>query len=673
MLRHRCLMLVLTAAMLLGTGLTGCTGGRPALGTAPGPGTQQLAGPLSALPAPQQLAPRLLPRSGAFVPADLYSSGAGYEDELPHNRVARAGDAASLSPHYPAGGVNGLAYAVYRFSVAGYSGPPQLHLRWQGLPPEDGVAFAGLGDFAAGRWDWRPIPYNGELDLGDMAPYLAGAGNLLLVLAVQGETAQTVASLRLGDVDLFDVLLLDRRVVAAPYTVQFDASHLLPNGGTVVNYEWDLDGNGSYELDTDASAYTSHLYTSAATLTPGVRLTLAEGLQATAQASLRVLDGVWETYALTPPPDSAFTYGQPCLANVGGRAAVAYMRFEHKTAGEVQWTEQSIHYTYADAALSASGWSAPATAVAYNEDSAHLSLLPSLADVGGQPAICYNTTASQLCYLRASDALGANWPASPVALANDASAQFDADMKLILGRPAIAYIAYVGPFEIDLKYIRADDATGNAWPGSPTTWPVFSGNWSTHDVRPPCSLAQLGVYPAATAWDGVGGTGIFRLSWGNDGGPGTWTINRDVPQPGAYMAAGQLNSWSGGAMAGADLTNNMYPVVGWSDDIYDDNANWYTQTIEPLPDCQSFSWGGYCLQYDAGICYQDYDNQDLRFCGITGPNASHQLELAPQLVDGGDYIGYRCNMAVIDYVPCIAYEQLDFEFQPAAIYCAVMR
>ena len=43
------------------------------------------------------------------------------------------------------------------------------------------------------------------------------------------------------------------------------------------------------------------------------------------------------------------------------------------------------------------------------------------------------------------------------------------------------------------------------------------------------------------------------------------------------------------------------------------------------------------------------------------------------MVDDGAYIGYECEMIVLDGVPMIVYEQRDFEMAPYAIKFAVLR
>lgn len=71
-------------------------------------------------------------------------------------------------------------------------------------------------------------------------------------------------------------------------TVSFDGSASSDPDGTIAKYEWDLDGNGSYETDTGTTASTSRAYTTAASLTVRLRVTDNNGVSATTTRSLRI-------------------------------------------------------------------------------------------------------------------------------------------------------------------------------------------------------------------------------------------------------------------------------------------------------------------------------------------------------------------------------------------------
>lgn len=76
--------------------------------------------------------------------------------------------------------------------------------------------------------------------------------------------------------------------------VSFDASASSDPDGTIAKYEWDLDGNGSYETDTGTAATTSRAYASPASLIVGLRVTDNLGVTAITTRTLQV--------SVPPPP-----------------------------------------------------------------------------------------------------------------------------------------------------------------------------------------------------------------------------------------------------------------------------------------------------------------------------------------------------------------------------------
>ncbi len=60
-------------------------------------------------------------------------------------------------------------------------------------------------------------------------------------------------------------------------------------GGTIVDYKWDLDGNGTYETDTGASPTVSKTFSATGTTTIGVQVTDSNGATATASLPVKVL------------------------------------------------------------------------------------------------------------------------------------------------------------------------------------------------------------------------------------------------------------------------------------------------------------------------------------------------------------------------------------------------
>jgi len=88
-------------------------------------------------------------------------------------------------------------------------------------------------------------------------------------------------------------------------TVNFDASSSSSPNGAIVKYEWDLDGNGTYETNTGATAIASSSYGVAGSVTVGLRVTDTAGKTATSSETVSI-DGA-----------GAGSYSARVLATVG--------------------------------------------------------------------------------------------------------------------------------------------------------------------------------------------------------------------------------------------------------------------------------------------------------------------------------------------------------------------
>ena len=92
-------------------------------------------------------------------------------------------------------------------------------------------------------------------------------------------------------------------------TVLLDASGSSDPDGQVVKYEWDLDGNGSYEVDTDTSPEAARAFSTPGEHQVGLRVTDDEGTTATTTRTVTVT-------APNQPPTASFT-ASPNPASVG--------------------------------------------------------------------------------------------------------------------------------------------------------------------------------------------------------------------------------------------------------------------------------------------------------------------------------------------------------------------
>jgi hypothetical protein len=145
--------------------------------------------------------------------------------------------------------------------------------------------------------------------------------------------------------------------------------------------------------------------------------------------------------------------GQFCsLASIDGYPAIAYSDFDHL----------GLHYRRAEDPFGME-WGDP---VDMSWPLPPKACYICLAEINGRPAISYNNhveegVSGQLCYLRANDAKGADWPDSAQILDSAGQAGEDSYLTIIDGFPAIAYFS--DKPTSSLNYIRSTDPDGANW------------------------------------------------------------------------------------------------------------------------------------------------------------------------------------------------------------------
>jgi hypothetical protein len=158
----------------------------------------------------------------------------------------------------------------------------------------------------------------------------------------------------------------------------FNASLSFDPDGTIVNYEWDLDGDGAYEQSGPALVEVTHTYTEDQTLVTTLRVTDNLGAQTTHGWPYVVGTGEsyvgWSTHAIDPgPPAQAYRVR---AAIVGGRPVV--------TLGTD--SDQALYYYYPSSG-------SPGDTADWTRETIENSITVrgdvGLVDIGGQPAVAY--------------------------------------------------------------------------------------------------------------------------------------------------------------------------------------------------------------------------------------------------------------------------------------------
>ncbi|MCC7477024.1 PKD domain-containing protein [bacterium] len=268
-------------AMLL---LSACGSGDKALeGSARGPLVSEApqSGRVTPAQPPQAAAPlklagptQLLAQRGAsFTLADGYSDGADFDPGLPSNRVSPAGTTAGFIPDFGPGdsGLGNLAYCVYAFSLPDYNNdaPVDIQLTFSDAPAA-GDCYVALSDFDGGFWSWFSLPGDGRLLFPGFTEYISPSDIHLLCVAIRGSDAAILDSIQIStEQPPVASIVPDSDSGIAPLTVQFDGSASMDPDGTLVNFEWDLDGDGLFNETGAEQTAAGQNMASATYSTPG--------------------------------------------------------------------------------------------------------------------------------------------------------------------------------------------------------------------------------------------------------------------------------------------------------------------------------------------------------------------------------------------------------------------
>ncbi len=264
-----------------------------------------------------------------------------------------------------------------------------------------------------------------------------------------------------------------------------DASQSSDLDGTIEQYEWDTDGNGSFE--TNSGSDSTILLTTDTLGSYAVRVRVTDDAGGMAIASALISVHGWK---LTAPDNANDTGYNSCLVLVNGKPAMCYY----------DATVSETHYVRAQDEAGAS-WGTPVTLGGSTQYSW-------MAIVNGRPAIAYSALTDML-YVRALDSDGIAWPA-PVTVDSSGDTGLYNSLAVINGNPALSYF---NGTTMDLRYARATDADGTAW-DTPVTVD-FLGSTGAYT-----SLAEVNGRPAISYYNVTNGD--LRFVRGADAVGLTW-------------------------------------------------------------------------------------------------------------------------------------------------------
>lgn len=224
--------------------------------------------------------------------------------------------------------------------------------------------------------------------------------------------------------------------VAIGQTVNFTAGSSVDLDGSIAKYEWDLDGNGSFNIDSGTDPTASGKYNRAGHFAANIRVTDNEGEQTNSSLGITVrgLDAVQLA-------ESGSTSSIK-LEQIGGLPAMAFLNKANNRPYFMQAQDSA-----------GSAWNNPVKVFDDNDVLYRLSL----AEVSGNPAmVFYDSIATRAKYVRADDAAGTSWGAPVIFHAADTGGS--SDLTVINGNPAILHRG-----ANSVHYTRASNANGTAW------------------------------------------------------------------------------------------------------------------------------------------------------------------------------------------------------------------
>jgi hypothetical protein len=364
---------------------------------------------------------------------------------------------------------SGVQFGVYQFTPA--SSPLSVDVALDSA--HTSAAWIGVADFTAQRWRFSG-PCSAPQNIGlDAATDESPQGHVYVAVVAAPIASAKVDQLVLHGQGTPPVAAFANlpQNSGLPLTMGFDASASRDPDGSIVKYEWDMDHDGVYELDSGSAPAAQHVFTAVGAYTIGLRVTDDGG--ATAETS-RQLE-VWND----APVDSAQYAGDGCsLAMVDGRPAISYSSSKDSLDANLMYIRA------ADAAGGA--WGSPV--VVANPCHTYTQLLV----VDGHPAICYQDVTDPnnpvLKFVRAADADGAGWNA-PV-LIDSAHSAYQAGFAIVDGKPAVGYRTFGDTG--GQSFCQAADADGTAW-NAPV---LVDGNAVFGPAT--CSMAVADGNPALT-------------------------------------------------------------------------------------------------------------------------------------------------------------------------------
>ncbi|MCC7477013.1 PKD domain-containing protein [bacterium] len=299
-----CLPLIMLGLLLSGLCLllaqAGCAGsgssgygsaagpGRSGIPSQPAPSSPRVAQPPVALPTAEQLQilAGMPQRAGSYLPQDLELNGSNCLTS-PSANISVSANGLVFDPATPQNGLKGMAFALYQFSVPDYAGLPELHFEWSAVSGSLSDASIMVLNVQTGRWEAYGLDLSLKVTLPQLAAYFDANGILSCAVVIGADAPAELSRIRLGSQPPVVVVSSAPLLAFPPQHFDFDASASSDPDGSIVEYLWDPEGDGSF-VSSGADPHFGYDYEFIFNNAPRIRVLDDSGTYSEAQIEMRL-------------------------------------------------------------------------------------------------------------------------------------------------------------------------------------------------------------------------------------------------------------------------------------------------------------------------------------------------------------------------------------------------
>jgi hypothetical protein len=460
---------------------------------------------------PALAAPSALDHAASFAPGVRYLYGSQYEGALPSSRITVDGVTLKLEASAAPTALDDYAYALWMVDMSTYSGPSLLGVDWEGGVTPAGT-YVSIANWTTNQWDWRAAPATPETEIGPYSDYVSSNGRMIIAVASASSATATLERVYFGlpplaaplNVMATDSAFPDKVVVswdppagAAPDSYSVWRTDQQPPAYAQIGTSAALTFEDTtavpdtvywYAVKSSKAGYDDSAFSAsdsgvsgnggigwtisvASTVTPVLdpqSISLAEVSSNPAVVYNRnavgygihyvraqdTVGGSWGGTQLLQPSGQ-----ETQLRFIGGRPGISYTDGAGGTDIMYRHGTNPMGITF-DPAVTVDDLAG-----------AHPLSDADLLEVGGVPAVAFKhadfelSTGTELCFMRAVDALGDTWPMNRVVI-DSGDVAWNPQLGLLTnGSPAIVYgqTDQFNAMPATVEFVRATDITGASW------------------------------------------------------------------------------------------------------------------------------------------------------------------------------------------------------------------